>query len=879
MSQSLCIRAKGLTVIAPTLFKQEYILFRDKQSINSILVSDDDDDVYFLAPVSLPPSRLSPRPSQSVVATFHQRSGRRGLSVKYRGYQCTSMALAAIIVSKTLPLQNWRTPDLDAILRYGDLLHADLLHLRGKRQNDPRLALHEIPTGENNKYTVPVADRNEKWFTRDYPIRQFLTLSKSEDYYGLVHPGNTSHQQHHKDLGYTIIEDAIDIVLNQDFDGVLITVGDVSGSVFKDNAGKIKYFDSHSNNKWGRLSIDGTAVLLTFDTICDFVRLIRKREPRISYRYELIGLKVHVIKTQKNSSDPNGNSEEVVEMSEGSTYDLPKHTAPSGATGDLKARVENTADHIADRTDNTLDSLSTGDKIDSFMDSFAIGTGDCAEDIAVGTENTADGMGNIPGETKDVVDLMEHKADDTVYIACESEKIAEAESTANGVQNIQGETEEIAGRIEDTTGQTVDLVCETSGIAEFEGQTNGTEDIPGEAENMVDRFEDPINDPVCITGENEKIEETGDTTNGYEDMLSETEETAHRIGDITDETVHLPGKNEDGTVNTVDGIEDFLGETEETADGIGDTTNYIVHIPEKTEDGTVNTAESIEHVLSKTQEIAGRKEDTARDFVDIACEAEDIENIEDIPHKAADIADYIVYIAGQTEEITEKENTVDDIVDIPSENEDAADRSEDRTNDIEDIAGETDNIAKTEDTADGIEATAYCTEISDIVEISVDITEDEEAKADYIESLTTSIEDIAENNDDKTDDIENNTCSTEDVLDNAWDSTHYIEDATGKTGNKDVTWEIIHGIDDISDKRPVDFGRILENDDNDDVDINIDITENGDIVTNVNEQILEGSEDATTVTNLDNGGVNTKEGFFEITSDSMDVTEVIRLSD
>lgn len=40
------------------------------------------------------------------------------------------------------------------------------------------------------------------------------------------------------------------------------------------------------------MTLDGTAVLLTFDTVQEFVRYIRKRESNPHVRYELIGIRL-----------------------------------------------------------------------------------------------------------------------------------------------------------------------------------------------------------------------------------------------------------------------------------------------------------------------------------------------------------------------------------------------------------------------------------------------------------------------------------------------------------------------------------------------------------------------------------------------------------
>lgn len=236
--------------------------------------------------------RTSPDPSQTVTATFHQKSARRGLS-KYRGAQCTSMALAAVLTSTCLPLDAWNTSDLDAVLRYGDRLHQHLISRVDRRSTDPRLALHEIPAGEGFTYMVPSPIQGDKWFAENYPHTVIKTMSKSLDFYGPVNSAKPCRHGDFADLGDTALQQALEIVLHGNFDGAVITVGNVSGAVIQDGQGRIRYFDSHSNNKIGRMTLDGTAVLLTFDTVQEFVRYIRKRESNPHVRYELIGIRLN----------------------------------------------------------------------------------------------------------------------------------------------------------------------------------------------------------------------------------------------------------------------------------------------------------------------------------------------------------------------------------------------------------------------------------------------------------------------------------------------------------------------------------------------------------------------------------------------------------
>ena len=44
------------------------------------------------------------------------------------GYQCTAIALAALIFSSLFPVSEWRTHDADQILLYGNSLYSNVIH-------------------------------------------------------------------------------------------------------------------------------------------------------------------------------------------------------------------------------------------------------------------------------------------------------------------------------------------------------------------------------------------------------------------------------------------------------------------------------------------------------------------------------------------------------------------------------------------------------------------------------------------------------------------------------------------------------------------------------------------------------------------------------
>lgn len=184
---------------------------------------------------------------------------------------------------------------MDAILRFGDRFHCELLSKLDRRLTDSRLALHEIQVGEHHRHQVPVPCSNSKWFVKGYKQTRTIFFSKSKEFYGDVLSGPVMPDKFDReDLGDSPLEVAVGTVLEQGYDGLVLTVGNISGAVVRDANGRLRYFDSHCNNKIGRMSLDGTAVLLAFDSVQEFVRHIRKRERTTKSRYELVGVNVHV---------------------------------------------------------------------------------------------------------------------------------------------------------------------------------------------------------------------------------------------------------------------------------------------------------------------------------------------------------------------------------------------------------------------------------------------------------------------------------------------------------------------------------------------------------------------------------------------------------
>jgi hypothetical protein len=175
-------------------------------------------------------------PSKTVCAPYSQ--GNRVIFGETAGQQCLAMCLCALIYNKRQGISS--SQDLIQIMNIGNELYSNLSHLA--RQSF--LMFTELPS----YLTV---------FETDY----LLTYSES-------HSGRVTGECHIEGYQYCVpFLRAFELLLTESYTAFILTVDSNAVCIYLSNDGKVKIFDSHSRDKYGKSHPLGMCVLLEAETI------------------------------------------------------------------------------------------------------------------------------------------------------------------------------------------------------------------------------------------------------------------------------------------------------------------------------------------------------------------------------------------------------------------------------------------------------------------------------------------------------------------------------------------------------------------------------------------------------------------------------------
>ena len=199
-------------------------------------------------------------PLTSVRASFHQ-----GCAFRFgnnAGYQCTAIALAALIFASFHHVSEWNSSTLDSILMYGDVLYTSVVHSNYAGQQ---------------VYLMP-ADLPRQ--TECSGCRMSISYLLDE-LHGTTSQftGSDDEMQQSSSFLATPFDSAL-IAAFSTSDFSLLTIGQLTFAVFHDPIHNTYHmYDSHSRDAFGRMCEQGSAVLLNFYNLQELLHFILATYP------------------------------------------------------------------------------------------------------------------------------------------------------------------------------------------------------------------------------------------------------------------------------------------------------------------------------------------------------------------------------------------------------------------------------------------------------------------------------------------------------------------------------------------------------------------------------------------------------------------------
>ena len=227
--------------------------------------------------------------SKTVTGDFHQ--GNVSLFGRNSGKQCVAMCLTAVVYNFRTNASTWSRRNLNEMLLLGNSLYS---HLSNFARKD-FLLLCDIPSA---------LSINSEIFS--------VTFSDSS--------AGDLHMSGVRDC-YVSLDVALNMLITE-YNAFLLTIEISTIAIVLDSKGNYKLFDSHSRDIYGKVSTNGTSILLEFDTILEVVLYLQNLySDRSVVSFEVIGVKVSCLPDHENSMN----------KTFGSQSDNPKEHTFSGA--------------------------------------------------------------------------------------------------------------------------------------------------------------------------------------------------------------------------------------------------------------------------------------------------------------------------------------------------------------------------------------------------------------------------------------------------------------------------------------------------------------------------------------------------------------------
>lgn len=214
---------------------------------------------------------------KSVSASCHQ--GNVCLFGNNAGFQCTAVALAALIFASFCPVSDWRSSTVNDVLFYGDTLYSTAV-----RSN----------YGGHQVYLMPSdLPTNVRFLERDLEIS-----SQIDEIHGM-----TTDSTGASDFLAVSLEHGLVLALSNN-NYALLTIGQLTVAIIHDSIQDTYHlYDSHSRDGFGSPTSNGAAVLLTFGRLEKLCIYLQK-----TYRNQVYNL-IPVSVTNLGSSIANSQSD------------------------------------------------------------------------------------------------------------------------------------------------------------------------------------------------------------------------------------------------------------------------------------------------------------------------------------------------------------------------------------------------------------------------------------------------------------------------------------------------------------------------------------------------------------------------------------------
>ena len=181
---------------------------------------------------------------KSVLASTHQGNG--CFFGNNAGYQCTAIALAALIFASFCPMNEWRSSTLDDVLFYGDSLYST--------------TVESIYMGQQVYLMPSDLPKHIRHLERELAISY-----RTDEIHGTTSAHNTLSNSSHF-LAVPLEHGLVLALCGTDFS--LLTVGQLTVAIIHNSIHDTYYvYDSHSRDAFGNPSSNGASVLLSFPTL------------------------------------------------------------------------------------------------------------------------------------------------------------------------------------------------------------------------------------------------------------------------------------------------------------------------------------------------------------------------------------------------------------------------------------------------------------------------------------------------------------------------------------------------------------------------------------------------------------------------------------
>ena len=194
---------------------------------------------------------------RSLFASFHQ--GSPSLFGNNAGFQCTAVALAAIVLASLQPANEWHSSDLNEIMYFGNSLFSSII-----REHYNNVPLYLMPSDLPREVTY-----------RSHAMQISYLI---DCYHGVVNSNGDA--QSNPFLAVSLEEGLRSVFSSHDF--ALLTFGELTVAMLHDRVYNTYHvYDSHSHDALGYVCPDGTAVLLSFSTfaeLCMYLQSLYQNE-------------------------------------------------------------------------------------------------------------------------------------------------------------------------------------------------------------------------------------------------------------------------------------------------------------------------------------------------------------------------------------------------------------------------------------------------------------------------------------------------------------------------------------------------------------------------------------------------------------------------